>query len=338
MQNTSSNQKPPVAPFVQQVPTFLQGQEYKIDEGVIYLSSPTFYGPVNIPPQAEGWGVTFPEPNNDQPEPDCVISGPTVLINMFMPQFLGGMNIMGDLPASAYASVPKVPIVPPASMRVGAPVKVTNPSTPPSRKRTAEEDIQEAEVKRQKFIEETITREQQTPTPPAPAPVQTPRMPTPITPAPVANMTAATASSPVSALPKDVTQATADIKQTATPTPTWIPEDQVTPFDIIRGPPYPAQTRSPFQDKDNSTSPVPVSPNSKKPYVADDLVNYTDLDVPFGYQPNKPVEEERCPTSSADTMYGGEFFENPPEWNDIFARPARSPPTFYMLDGKFQGY
>jgi hypothetical protein len=70
--------------------------------------------------------------------------------------------------------------------------------------------------------------------------------------------------------------------------------------------------------------------------VADDLVNYTDLDVPFGYEPNKPVEEEKgLTTSSSETMYGGEFFENSPEWNDYF---ARSPPTLYMLDGKFQEY
>lgn len=142
LQKPRSSQRPPTAPQVQQTPDFLQGQSFEVEKGskgnptIVTMVTPVFHGPVNIPPRAEGWSICFSE---DSKEPDCVISGPDQFVNMFEPTFLGGINFLGDLPASAYASVPKVPIEAPAKFREGATEEVQKPISPPTQRVAAQE-------------------------------------------------------------------------------------------------------------------------------------------------------------------------------------------------------
>lgn len=343
----SSIRKSPVASSIPEKPEFLQGKDVRVGreaEGPIIMQiiSPTFQGPVTIPPRAEGWAISFPDQDPDQPsEPDCVITGPRYIINMFEPTFLGGISFMGDLPASAYATVPKVPVIAPTSMRGSmrgkAAEAVPNPATPPNGKRAAEEDLYEAHTKRQKQREEQISRELQMQTP-APIPVQSPQLPTPTSPTPVAQMTANTTTSAISVSRKQAVSPTASVPSLPTP-PTLTPQEQNTSPTVSEDALSLDETASPIFHEELSMFPEPGSPEPNDPFAAANLFDYSDLDVPFGYDPDilaqqTNLEEKKGPKTykdmEAELMWPGEFPGLTPE--DIADLPNRPPRLYYAMD------
>jgi hypothetical protein len=103
---------------------------------VVYLSNPTFRQELVIEPQSLGWNISF---NNGKDEPDCTVAGPGVIVYMFDPVFENGFSVMDDPTVTGSTA-------PPA------------PTTPPTRKRPAEEDIQKAPVKKQKPTEKNASQ------------------------------------------------------------------------------------------------------------------------------------------------------------------------------------